>query len=342
MEIFFYLVLFIFWTMFWSFASVIIYRLKLGEIWIMWWRSHCAKCNNILWALELIPIFSWIKNFWKCKYCKEKISAIYPFLEISTWILFILIWYFLIDLNLLISWDSNEIIKLWFWLVIWFITIIYSFYDILFLEIHDWVMLSWIILSVLFLILESFQITNIFSYLNYSNLTLIENITWIIILIISIVLYYIIIFKELDLKYDYIILFFIWLLNFLFLNYFELNIYNNLFINIWVWIFIIFNFLFLQIAVSNWAWMWGWDLRIAILMWLLLWYSFSVESLFFTYIIWSIISIFIVLLSKFKNWFKTTFNSQIPFWPFLALWFFTILFIQKPLRELIEIYILAL
>ena len=342
METFFYLVLFIFWTMFWSFASVIIYRLKSGESGIMWWRSHCAKCNHILWALELIPIFSWIKNLWKCKYCKDKISSIYPFLEISTWILFALIWYFLIDLNLLISWNFNEIIKLWFWLIIWFITIIYSFYDILFLEIHDWVMLSWIILSVLFLILESFQIINIFSYLNYSDFNLIENIIWILILIISIILYYVIIFKELDLKYDFLILIFIWLLNFLFLNYFELNIYNNLFINIWVWIFIIFNFLFLQIAVSGWAWMWGWDLRIAILMWLLLWYSFSIESLFFTYIIWSIISIFIVILSKFKNWFKTTFNSQIPFWPFLALWFFTILFIQKPLTELIEIYIWAL
>ena len=339
MEIFFYFILFIFWSLFWSFASVIIYRLKSWESGILNGRSHCPKCNHILWALELIPIFSWIKNLWKCKYCKSKVSSIYPFLEISTGILFALIWYFLIDVNLLIIWDINEIIKLIFWLIIWFITIIYSFYDILFLEIHDWVMIFWIIFSIIFLILESFWITNIFSYLNYENWNIAENILAFSLLILSIILYYIIMLKELDLKYDYIILFFIWLLNYLFLSYFWLSITENIFINSWIWVFIIFNFLFIQIALSGWAWMWGWDLRIAILMWLLLWYTFSIESLFLTYIIWSIISIFIVILSKFKNWFKTTFNSQIPFWPFLALWFFSIIFIQKSLTEIINIYL---
>jgi len=337
MEIFFYIVLFIFWSLFWSFASVIIYRLKSGEAWIMWWRSHCAKCNHILWALELIPIFSWLKNFWKCKYCKKKISAIYPFLEISTGILFTLIWYFLIDLNLLISGDWNEIIKLWFWLVIWLITIIYSFYDILFLEIHDGVMLFWIVFTILFLILEVFWIINIFPYF-FDNPNILENIIWLTILITSILLYYIIIFKELELKYDFLILFIIWLLNFLFINNFWVDT-SNLFINAWIWIIIIFTFLFLQIAVSNWAWMWWGDLRIAILMWLLLWFSYSVEWLFLTYIFWSIISIFIVILSKFKNWFNTTFNSQVPFGPFLALWTFTIIFWQKSLTEIINLYL---
>ncbi len=339
MEIFFYFILFIFWSLFWSFASVIIYRLKSWESGILNGRSHCPKCNHILWALELIPIFSWIKNLWKCKYCKSKVSSIYPFLEISTGILFALIWYFLIDVNLLIIWDINEIIKLIFWLIIWFITIIYSFYDILFLEIHDWIMIFWIIFSIIFLILESFWITNIFSYLNYENWNIAENILAFSLLILSIISYYIIMFKELDLKYDYLILFILWLLNYLFLNYFNLNITDNIFINSWIWVFIIFNFLFIQIALSGWAWMWGWDLRIAILMWLLLWYTFNIESLFLTYIIWSIISIFIVILSKFKNWFKTTFNSQIPFWPFLALWFFSIIFIQKSLTEIINIYL---
>jgi leader peptidase (prepilin peptidase)/N-methyltransferase len=144
METFFYLCLFIFWTLFWSFSSVLIYRLKSWESWIMNWRSHCPKCNNILHSLELIPIFSWIKNLWKCKYCKEKVSAIYPSLEISTWILFTLIWYFLIDFNLIVSLNWFEIFKLIFWLSIWFISIIYIFYDILFLEIHEWVLLTWI------------------------------------------------------------------------------------------------------------------------------------------------------------------------------------------------------
>ena len=339
MNLLFYISLFIFWTLFWSFASVIIYRLKSGESGILNGRSHCPKCNHILWSLELIPIFSWIKNLWKCKYCKAKISSIYPLLEISTWILFFLIWYFLIDFNLILNWNLNEVIKLFFWIIIWFITIIYSFYDILFLEIHDWVMLFSIIFSIIFLILDWFWIINIFGYFHNWNFNLIQNIIWLTILVTSISLYYVIIFKELDLKYDFLILFIIWLLNFLFIKNFWVWVQENIFINSSIWVFIIFLFLFFQIAISGWAWMWWGDLRIAILMGLLLWYTFSIEGLFLTYIFWSIISIFIVILSKFKNWFNTTFNSQIPFWPFLALWFFGIIFWQKNLTEIINLYL---
>jgi leader peptidase (prepilin peptidase)/N-methyltransferase len=35
-------------------------------------------------ALDLIPVFSWILNKTKCKHCNEKVSAIYPLLELST------------------------------------------------------------------------------------------------------------------------------------------------------------------------------------------------------------------------------------------------------------------
>jgi len=325
--------------LFWSFASVIIYRLKWWESGILNGRSHCAKCNHTLWFFELIPIISWLKNLWKCRYCKESISSIYPFLELSTWILFCLIWYFLIDFSLIISLETNEIIKLLFWLIIWFITVIYSFYDILFLEIHDWIMLTWIILAVFFIILESFWYINIFSYLNYSNENMLQNIIWIWILIFSILIYYIIIFKELELKYDFWILFAILITNYLFLNYFWLNIQDNLAINVSIWIFIIFSFLFVQIAVSWWAWMWWWDLRIAILLWLMVWYTFSIETLFLTYIIWSIISIFIVLYWKLRLGFKEKINTMVPFWPFLALWFFTALFLQVPITEIIQMYL---
>jgi prepilin signal peptidase PulO-like enzyme (type II secretory pathway) len=338
MNYFFYINLFITWLLFWSFSSVIIYRLKSWESGILNGRSHCARCNHILWFLDLIPIVSWIKNLWKCKYCKDKISAIYPFLEISTWILFTLIWYFFIDLDLLIIWNINEIIKLIFWLIIWFITIIYSFYDILFLEIHDWVMLSWILLSIIFITLESLNIINIFTYLN-TNTDILLNIISIFILSITIWLLYIIIFKELELKYDFLILLVIWTIIYLFLNLTGSNISDFIWINSSVWILIIFTFLFAQIAISGGAWMWGWDLRIAILLWILVWFTFSIETLFFTYIVWSIISIILVLFQKIRNWYKYKVNTQIPFWPFLALWFFITLFYQTPITEIMQVYL---
>lgn len=339
MELFFYTILFVFWTLFGSFSSVIIYRLKTWESWILTWRSHCPKCNHILWSLELIPIISWIKNLWKCNYCRAKISSIYPFLELSMWLLFTLIWYFLIDFNLIINWDLNEIIKLFFWLIIWFITIVYSFYDILFLEIHDWVMISWIVLSIIFIILESFWITNTLSYLNsFSQTDILLNIISIIILISTIWLLYIIMFKELKLIYDFIILFWIWVIIYLFLNLTNSSYLDFIAINSSIWIILIFSFLFIQIAISDWKWMGWWDLRIAILLWILVWFSFSIETLFFTYIIWSIISVLILLIEKIKKWFSSQTNTQVPFWPFLALWFFTAIFMQKSFNELALFY----
>jgi len=345
METFFYTLLFIYGIMFWSFSSVIIYRFKTWESGILSWRSHCPKCNHTLWAFELIPIISWVKNLWKCKYCKEKIPKIYPLLEISTWILFTLIWYFLIDYNLIFWLDTNELIKLWFWLIVWLLSIIYTFYDILFLEIHDWIMLTWVILAITAIILESFWLLNIIPYFSILSSEIISNniseiISSIILLIISIISLYIIMLKELNEIIDIVILVFIWFLIYLFNMFFTTNIYllDFVAINALIWVLIIFLFFFLQIIISKWAWMWGWDLRIAIFIWLILWYSFSIEWLFFSYMAWSIIWILFIIFSKIKKWFKTKLDTQIPFWPFLAIWFFIAIFLQKDIMNLIQIY----
>jgi len=152
MNIPFYLFFFLFGTLFWSFASVIIYRFKSWEKWILTGRSHCADCNKILSSIELIPIVSWVINKWKCRTCKKQVSKLYPLLELSMWLLFALIWYFLIDIELIINGSLQEIIKLIFWLVIAFITIVYIYYDILFLEIHEWILLFWVCFILLFLV----------------------------------------------------------------------------------------------------------------------------------------------------------------------------------------------
>lgn len=341
MELFFYFCLFIFWILFWSFSSVIIYRLKSWESGILSGRSHCAKCNHILWAFDLIPIFSWLKNLWKCKYCKQKISAIYPFLEISMWLLFTLIWYFLIDINLIINWDFNEILKLFFWLIIWFITIVYTFYDILFLEIHDWIMLFWIISIIIAIIFQSFWIINIIPNLNIlTNQNYLETLYSILLLIIWIIWLYIIMLKGLKELYDIIILIFIWILIYLFNIYF--TDYTSLLdfpaISALIWAYSIFIFFFIQIIISKWAWMWWWDLRIAIFIWLLLWSSLAFEWTFMSYIVWSFLWVWAIIFSKFKNWFKTTFNSQIPFWPFLAIGFFITIFYSETILNFTRIY----
>ncbi len=326
MENFFYLTLFIFGTLFWSFASVLIYRLKSGEKWILNWRSHCPKCNNTLQAMELIPIFSWLKNLWKCHYCKEKISNIYPLLELSTWILFSLIWYFLIDYNLIYSLNIFEITKLLFWLSIWFITILYTFYDLLFLKIHDWIMLSWIILWFIYLSAET-----------YFNNSLLISTTSIILSLTIIWWLYIIMLKELKEIWDILIILWSIIILYVYKIYFWINLTDISILNWLIWGLSIFIFFFLQIILSKWAWMGGWDLRIAIMIWLLLWTSLIFPWLMITYMIWSIIWIIFVIYWKFKKkW--TTINAQIPFWPFLALGFFINIFYAPEILNIMSIY----
>lgn len=78
-----------FWLVFGSFGSVIFYRLwewptKKVWKWFLIWRSECPKCHHNLKARNLVPLFSFLFQWWKCEYCKTPISWFYPFLEFST------------------------------------------------------------------------------------------------------------------------------------------------------------------------------------------------------------------------------------------------------------------
>lgn len=335
MDIFFYICLFTYWLLFGSFSSVIIHRLKSNENWICSWRSHCPKCNTTLKFYDLIPIFSWLSTLWKCRYCKEKIPYIYPILELSTWILFSLVWIFLIDTNLIFSWNINEIIRLIFWLSISFITILYIFYDILFLEIHEWIMLSWVIISIIWLISNDLFIDiipNIWDNINNNIMVIIS----IIFTIISLWFLYLIMLKELDIKYDVLIILSIitWLIVF---RYFWINLSSISIINWFTAAFAIFVFFYLQIVLSNWKALWWWDLRIWIIIWLLSWISLSFPAMMLTYIVWSIISIMIITYQKFIQKNKEILNI-VPFWPFLWIWFLLTILFQNHILNIIEIY----
>jgi prepilin signal peptidase PulO-like enzyme (type II secretory pathway) len=138
-----------FGLVFGSFGSVIFYRLwdwptKETWKWFLVWRSECPKCHHQLKVRNLVPIFSWIFQWWKCEYCKAPISRFYPFLEITSVIIFV--WVFLIYSKL--GWLSNYFIwDLYMWLKEWYIftavTIIYIWltrlillYDIKTYELH--------------------------------------------------------------------------------------------------------------------------------------------------------------------------------------------------------------
>ena len=336
MNIFFYISLFIFWTLFWSFGSVVIHRLKSGEPGIINWDSHCSKCDKLLKWYHLVPIFSWLFSKWKCWKCWDKIWVIYPILEISTSILFALIWYFFIDSSLIFSWDLLEIAKLDFWLFVWFITILYVFYDILFLEIHEGIMLTWIIWALIYVIAQSFWF-NIIPSLTTSSFSLesITSITSIAMLTLSLAIFYWIMTKWWNEKLDIASILTIWVCIYIFTIFFGTDFPA---IQALIWALAIFSFFFLQIVISGWAWMGWWDLRIAIFIGMILWTSLWLPWLFATYFVWSIIWIGLIIISKIKNGLKSKTVNQVPFGPFLAIWFFITVFYQAEIERLISIY----
>lgn len=74
-----------------SFLNVCIYRIP-AEKSIAFPPSHCGKCKHNLSPLDLVPVLSYIFLSGRCKYCNEKISIRYPFIESLNAILYLLVY----------------------------------------------------------------------------------------------------------------------------------------------------------------------------------------------------------------------------------------------------------
>jgi len=70
-----------------SFGNVLIARLPKGGS--ILGRSKCPKCNRTLKVQELIPVLSFVFQQGKCSGCNKSISWVYPFVEITSGLLFL-------------------------------------------------------------------------------------------------------------------------------------------------------------------------------------------------------------------------------------------------------------
>lgn len=312
MEILFYVYLVFFWLIFWSFWSVLISRLYSSESWIVSWRSHCTKCWHTLWVLDLFPVFSYIFLFGKCRYCKTKISLLYPILELVMWICFFLVWYYFIDFNLLISLDKYQIFRLFLFLTIIFILVVASFYDILYQLIPVELLWFWIFLLLFLHIFgialpEYSQIFNYFkfdseltrfSYLKDAFLGSFVIYSFFYLQILLPWIYYAIEKK----KYK--------LIKLELIEYFTMPIWMV------IWIFSKYKTKDeseYEEFEDAYTFMWHWDLWIAMFMGLFLWFKMSILWLALAYIFWSVIWMYILFVKRQRN-------SRLAFWPFLSLW----------------------
>ncbi|MCL2144948.1 MAG: prepilin peptidase [Endomicrobia bacterium] len=76
-----------------SFANVCIYRIPL-DLSIVRPRSSCPRCKKQIEWYDNIPVLSYLILGGKCRYCKEKISPVYPIVEFITGVSFIVLFHF--------------------------------------------------------------------------------------------------------------------------------------------------------------------------------------------------------------------------------------------------------
>ena len=87
MEMAYTVTVFIFGLVFGSFFNVVGLRVPIKES-IVRPPSHCTNCQRQLTALDLIPVLSYVWLGGKCRSCGQKISWIYPLMELITGVLF--------------------------------------------------------------------------------------------------------------------------------------------------------------------------------------------------------------------------------------------------------------
>ncbi len=314
----FYILLFILGWVFWSFSSVLIERWKSGKWGIMFWRSECPKCHHILWVHELIPLVSYIFQRWRCSNCTSEISLFYPFAEIFFGLLFTIMGYISISFwNDPVSWET------WVFLLLGFITGIYMLYDIRYMEIPDQIMVPSIVWYIILLLLWSNFREYLFDSSTYHDYqSLILDHFYAAVMIYSFFYLQILIPSAFFLLKRKKMKQFIQILYSYFLFPIEL----------------IFSFFIRKNTLDPEpepeeeipVWIWAWDLRVAIFIWLTLWGIHTLSTLFFAYIIGSIVGWFLLFQNKSNH---PTRNHQIPFWPFLWIgWILSLIFYTRILN----------
>lgn len=129
--------IFVFGAVWGSFLNMLIYRLPLGISLVNPKRSKCTTCNHIITWYENIPVISYffiLKG--KCSGCGEKISLVYPIVEILTGFVTLLIY-----LKTGISFESIFI------LILFYILITLSFIDLKFKAVPDYLLIAALIFA---------------------------------------------------------------------------------------------------------------------------------------------------------------------------------------------------
>jgi len=141
-----------------SFLNVLILRLPKDKK--ITGRSKCPHCNKKLSWYDLIPVFSYLFSFGKCRYCKKKISLRYPLIEITTSFFFVLIFF---KINEMFKGETLFVLffNIIFWLFFVSILIVIFATDFKYYIVPNKIIYPAIFLAVLYQIINSFLSTGL-------------------------------------------------------------------------------------------------------------------------------------------------------------------------------------
>ena len=155
----FFIFVFLFGLITGSFLNCVIYRLQKDES-FLFGRSYCPYCKKTLSWRDLIPVLSFLILRGRCRYCHKKISWQYPLVELFTAILFVSVFYFIFQNQIL---TIYSILNLCFLFIFSCFLIVIFVYDFKCFLIPDKIIYPAIFLSFLYNLLDiRYLIFNVF------------------------------------------------------------------------------------------------------------------------------------------------------------------------------------
>ncbi|SHJ37318.1 prepilin peptidase [Parasporobacterium paucivorans] len=130
------ILIFVFGLLIGSFLNVCIYRIPLNKT-IVKGRSYCTSCNSLIPWYCNIPLFSYIFLRGRCLNCGEKISPIYPAVELLNAVLYLLLY-----------WVYGLSVPLLFFAALFSILVVLSFIDLKYQIIPDGLVVAMLVLGV--------------------------------------------------------------------------------------------------------------------------------------------------------------------------------------------------
>lgn len=304
--------------LFGSLSTVLVDRWHSGKWGILMGRSECPKCQHLLWASELIPLFSYIFQRWKCKHCSTHIPFFYPLAEILMALIFTLLSYgYIKDGGTLFS--PTHILML----IAGFVTWVYILYDLRYMEIPDQIIvpaiyayLALLVGSIFYSPLEALFFDRS-TYIGSGADFVLDHLlaAWILytFFYLQIILpggWYLIRKQKFRDLFELVASYFIFPITLLFFLREKQDISDSEEIPTWI----------------------GWgDLRIALFAWLTLGTIHAIASFAFAYIIGSIFGILFLLFKQRSP----LLQNQIPFGPFLGIGWIIAIFYHKNILDFI-------